>query len=81
MSASQWLWKHVLIGDYFPNVDKRGIRYHRTCYDKAAPIISQAWLWSGSFKDVDNLEQSVLIHIQYAGFNFKYDTNRVLSCC
>ena len=48
MSASQWPCKHVLIGDYFPNPDKRGSRYYRTCHDKAAYIISQAWLWSDS---------------------------------
>ena len=48
MSASQWHCKHILIGDYFPNPDKRGSHYYRTCYDKAAYIISQAWLWSDS---------------------------------
>ena len=32
----------ALIGDNFPNRDKRGSRYYRTCYDKAAYIISQA---------------------------------------
>ena len=48
MSASQWPCKHVLIGDYCPNPDKRGSRYYRTCYDKAAYIISQVWLWFDS---------------------------------
>ena len=54
MSASQWPCKHILIGDYFPNPYKRGSRYYRTCYDKAAYIISKAWLWSDS-KHVDKL--------------------------
>ena len=48
MSASQWLCKHILIGDYFPNPDKRGSHYYLMCYDKAAYTISQAWLWSYS---------------------------------
>ena len=48
MSAFQWPCKHVLIGNYFPNPDKRGSHYYRTCYDKAAFIISQAWLWADS---------------------------------
>ena len=26
----------ILVGDNFPNPDKRGSRYSRTCYDKAA---------------------------------------------
>ena len=38
----------VLISDYLPNLDKRGSRYYLTCYDKAAYVISQAWLWSDS---------------------------------
>ena len=48
MSASQWPCKHVLTGDYFPNPDNWDSHYYRTCYDKAAYIISQAWLWSDS---------------------------------
>ena len=42
----------------FPNTDKRGSIYCRTCYDNAAYIISQAWLWSDCLH-VDKLEQSV----------------------
>ena len=33
-----------LIGDYFPNQDKRGNSYCRTCYDKAVCITSQSLL-------------------------------------
>ena len=51
MFASQWPCKHVLLGDYFANPDKRGNRYYRTCYDKAAYIISQAWLPTTFFKE------------------------------
>ena len=32
------LYKHILIGDYFPNPDKRDSRLYSTCYDKAAII-------------------------------------------
>ena len=48
MSTSQWPCKHALIGNYFPNPDKKGSGYYRMCYDKDAYKISQAWLWSDS---------------------------------
>ena len=44
--AFQWPCKQVLIGDYFLYPDKGGSSFCHTCYDKAAYIISQAWLWS-----------------------------------